>query len=167
MDDFEMLLQEIFILNNSFNEDDSFMNSTLYERNPIKFVISEEAKKELIFCKYSQAKNKEACTFCCITQDEFKEDDDIIQLACEHCFYPEPIMKWLTEESSSCPMCKKTFDSVEVRQETIDENFCHVPNNSVFDNIFFDVAFDHNNLGMYNNLWIYNNFDLEDSDDVD
>ena len=55
--------------------------------------------------------------------ETFKEDDDVIQLPCNHCFFVEPIMKWLTEDSCECPVCRYKFDSMEknTREETEQE----------------------------------------------
>jgi hypothetical protein len=114
---FVYLLEELININNNIIEntlENSVMNSSLYERNPVKRVISEQGKNELNYCKYKDAKNKDNYLFCCITQDEFKDEDDIVQLSCEHCFFPEPILKWLTEENASCPVCKKKLDSIEI-----------------------------------------------------
>ena len=45
--------------------------------------------------------------------EPFQENDDIIELPCNHCFFVEPIMKWLTEDSCECPVCRYKFDSME------------------------------------------------------
>lgn len=125
-------IQEILSFHQNNNEN-FILHQSLYEKNPIKHVISEKVKNELQICKYKDASNKDNCKSCCITQDDFLDDDDIIQLPCEHCFFPEPIMKWLTEESSACPVCKNSLESVELKKET-DELF----SNNNYNNTFFD-----------------------------
>lgn len=100
--------------NHGYN-DNEILHSSLYERNPIKHVISNEIKEKLIknIIKFRDAVNVEGQKICAITYDEFVEDSDIIQLPCFHCFFAQPIITWLTEECSSCPVCKYNFDSVE------------------------------------------------------
>jgi hypothetical protein len=82
MDDFEMLLQEIFTLNNSFNEDDSFMNSTLYERNPDKIMrsVSKLIKKRYLifgyisFANYIRDKITSPSTLPDSDKEQYKKD---------------------------------------------------------------------------------------------
>jgi hypothetical protein len=91
------------------------LNQSLYDLNPIKNVISDTEILKLIKIKYKNAINKQQHTTCFITQDEFEDNDDIIQLPCYHCFFPDDIMQWLTEECAECPICKYKFESVEKR----------------------------------------------------
>ena len=53
-DSFLHAIQEIFSLPQliAYENADSIMHQSLYERNPIKHVISEKAKEELQKCKY-------------------------------------------------------------------------------------------------------------------
>jgi hypothetical protein len=154
-DSFLYAIQEIFSLHQFIQNEDSILHQSLYERNPIKYVISEKAKEELQKCKYKDALNKETCKCCCITQDDFLDDDDIIQLPCEHCFFPEPIIKWLTEESSACPICKKTLESVEVKNEPVflynNYNYNYNFNDTMFlDETFFDTLLINTGLSYAN-----------------
>lgn len=98
---------------NTSNSSQNILNESLYDRNPIKHVITEDVRSSLIPIKFKDAKDKENNEDCSITMDALKEEDDIIQLPCNHCFLVEPIMKWLTEESCECPICRYKFDSVE------------------------------------------------------
>jgi len=98
----------------NFN-DNEIMNESLYETNPIKMVITDEEKNKLVVIKYKDVVHKEQNACCFITQDEFSEEDDVIQLPCNHCFTPDSIMHWLTEECCECPICRYKFDSVEKR----------------------------------------------------
>jgi hypothetical protein len=168
-DSFFNAIQEILFSHQSEENENSILNQSLYEKNPIKHVISEKAKEELIKCKYKDALNKENYTCCCITQDEFLDDDDIIQLPCEHCFFPEPIIKWLTEESSTCPMCKKSLDSIEVKNriEVNNEPFYNNYNfsNTMFLNeTFFDTLFINTGITYDNSFFIQENNDNMDID---
>lgn len=126
------------------------LQASLYERNPIRCVITDEVKSTLIPIKFRDAKDIENNLECSILCDSFKEDDDIIQLPCNHCFFVEPIMKWLTEDSCECPVCRYKFDSMEknvietTEEETIQENY-EIYNNYDYDtieqinnNIFFN-----------------------------
>jgi hypothetical protein len=97
------------------NEDEHVVNQSLYDSSPIKMVISDEEKNKLIPIKYKDALHKEQNITCFITQDDFQEEDDIIQLPCNHCFTPDSIMHWLIEECAECPVCRHKFDSVEKR----------------------------------------------------
>jgi hypothetical protein len=162
-DSFFNAIQEILF---SHENEESILNQSLYEKNPIKHVISEKGKEELTKCKYKDALNKKNYTCCCITQDEFLDDDDIIQLPCEHCFFPEPIIKWLTEESSTCPMCKTSLDSVEVKNENKtednDEPFYNTYNfsNTMFLNeTFFDTLFINSGITYDNSFFVQENND--------
>jgi hypothetical protein len=169
-DSFLYAIQEIFSLHQfiSNENEDSILYQSLYERNPIKYVISEKAKEELQKCKYKDALNKENFKCCCITQDDFLDDDDIIQLPCEHCFFPEPIIKWLTEESSTCPICKKTLESVEVKKEENNDslfpynsyNYNYDFNNTIFlDETFFDTLLINTGLSYANFFVEEDNYD--------
>jgi hypothetical protein len=128
----QILIEDVITFNNAdnFNEDFSafpifpFYNSpvnshqtilhqSLYDRNPIKNVVTSEIADGLLPIKFKDAKDKENNETCSITMEFFKEDDEVIQLPCNHCFLVEPIMQWLTEESSECPVCRYKFESME------------------------------------------------------
>jgi hypothetical protein len=98
---------------NSAVNSQSVLHQSLYDRNPIKHVITEEVKNRLFPIKFTDAKDREIHDKCSISMEKFNDDDDIIQLPCNHCFCVEPIMQWLTEESSECPVCRYKFDSME------------------------------------------------------
>jgi len=164
------MIQEILSLDQFISNEDSIMNHSLYERNPIKRVISENVKNALQTCKYKNALNKEHYTSCCIRQDDFLDDDDIIQLPCEHCFFPEPIIKWLTEESCACPICKKTMDSVELKKEEENTDYTYnffnnynFENTTFLDESFFNAAFLNPNFAYYNFL----SENQQDNSDID
>jgi hypothetical protein len=89
------------------------LQTSLYDRNPIRHVITDEVKKTLIPIKFRDIKDAENNSKCSILFEAFQENDDVIQLPCNHCFFVEPIMKWLTEDSCECPVCRYKFDSME------------------------------------------------------
>jgi hypothetical protein len=108
--------------NNSAPNSQSVLDQSLYDRNPIKLVITEEVKNELSPIKFTDAKDREKNDKCSISMEKFNDDDDIIQLPCNHCFCVESIMQWLTEESCECPVCRYKFDSMEKNTRHIEAN---------------------------------------------
>ena len=84
------------------------MDETTY-RN----VLSEKGKKELIYDKYS-CENKN--TECPILHKKFNIGDEIIKLPCGHCYDPEAIIRWLTLENASCPICREPLNNSELRK---------------------------------------------------
>ncbi len=99
--------------NNSSPNSQAVLHQSLYDRNPIKHVITEEVKNGLSPIKFTDAKEREINDKCSISMEKFNDDDDIIQLPCNHCFCVDSIMHWLTEESCECPVCRYKFDSME------------------------------------------------------
>ena len=53
-------------------------------------------------------------TQCPIDYEEFEEGEVLVELPCGHCFSYRPIEKWLTTESSKCPMCREEMDYKEI-----------------------------------------------------
>lgn len=43
---------------------------------------------------------------CSICLDEYRQNDKCCHLPCQHTFHSSCIAKWLTERSSTCPLCK-------------------------------------------------------------
>ena len=75
------------------------LNDSLLMRNtPYKKILSEKGNEQLKIIKYS----KENCEqhSCCITFEDFKEGQDVIELPCKHIFDPQAIKTWLKEESN-------------------------------------------------------------------
>ena len=95
------------------------MQNSLYEKNPYKKVTSIEGLSQLktIIFKDSEQNTKE----CSITQDEFTEGQEIIQLPCKHIYEKEAIHTWLKEESNSCPVCRYELKFKEVIQKSNSE----------------------------------------------
>jgi len=120
----DSFIEMLFMYDANFQEN-VVINESLYDITPVKKVITDKIKNSLEKILYKNAKNKEKYVQCCITQEEFKDDDEILQLPCEHCFFYDSIIKWLTEESCACPICKNTLDSTEliIKQPIIDWNF--------------------------------------------
>jgi hypothetical protein len=108
--------------NTSVPNSQAILHQSLYDRNPIKNVVTEEVKNGLSTIKFKDAKDRQKNDKCSISMEKFNEDDDIIQLPCNHCFCIEPIMHWLTEESCECPICRYKFDSVEKNTRHIESD---------------------------------------------
>ena len=47
----------------------------------------------------------------------FQDGEVVAKLLCNHIFQKDSILKWLKEESASCPICRMKFDSTEVKVE--------------------------------------------------
>ncbi len=135
IDDIDDIFYDLLIetLTNSIMYNDTFiipydstttttLNSSLNDVNPIKNVITDEVKNSLIQIPFKDAINKELNTICAITQDEFNEEDIIIQLQCNHCFNSEAILKWLTEEKNECPVCRYKLESKEKNSHCINQS---------------------------------------------
>ncbi len=76
-------------------------NKTLRKR-----LLSKDAEsllKKKIYNKMAWKFN----TTCSIMLTDFKENQEIIQLPCNHCFIPEGIIKWLETKKADCPLCRK------------------------------------------------------------
>jgi uncharacterized Zn finger protein (UPF0148 family) len=115
----DTILNENTIVDTSYN---NILFSSLYNTNSLKKVITDEEIKKLKIIKYKDCKNKELNLSCSITQDLFKENDDIIELPCNHCFFVEPIIKWLSNEKAECPVCRYKFNSEEKNISENNEN---------------------------------------------
>lgn len=89
----------------SFNSeyDNFFMNMMNLLLVENKKVISVKGKKLL---KKKIYKKKFVDKVCPITLDKFIENEQILELPCNHIFKEKPIMKWLVEESNTCPVCR-------------------------------------------------------------
>lgn len=101
----------------------NILQESLYDRNPIRNVVDDNIiHGTLISKKYTDIFDKDGHNRCAITLEYFNDDDDVIQLPCNHCFFVEPIMQWLTTESCECPICRYKLDSVEKRVTDVESN---------------------------------------------
>ena len=94
----------------------SILARSLYDRCPVKRVISEEEHGQLVEKKFTSSMIDELKIngACGIWQTDFEEGDDIKILPCNHAFNAEAITKWLKEEKAECPICRFSFKSKEV-----------------------------------------------------
>ncbi len=125
---------------------DNFINST-FENDKKKFkkVISDyeiEKLKQQKFIKKNELNTNIQCPIFCY---EFEENEEIIKLPCNHNYNSEAIIKWLSEESNTCPICRYEFDYKEInidnkRQELDNSN--NIYNNDNSNNTIQDNNYD-------------------------
>lgn len=96
----------------------SILSRSLYDRNPVKKVISDQARLQLTETKFtaSMVAKMKINDACGIWQDDFEEGEPITILPCNHAFKQPAIMKWLQEEKAECPVCRKPLHSKEVNE---------------------------------------------------
>ena len=105
---------------NQYNEMDqamaSILSGSLYERNPVKKVIDDEACQEIKEYTFTAAlaEEQKINSACGIWQEDFEEGEAIKILPCNHAFKSEAITKWLKEEKAECPICRQTLKSKEI-----------------------------------------------------
>jgi hypothetical protein len=101
----------------------SILARSLYDRCPVKRVISEEEHGQLVEKKFTSSMVEELKIngACGIWQVDFEEGDDIKILPCNHAFNAEAITKWLKEEKAECPICRFSFKSKEVVEREDEE----------------------------------------------
>jgi hypothetical protein len=94
----------------------SILGRSLYDRCPVKNVITDEACDEIVDRKFTSAmvEDLKINGTCGIWQEDFKEGEDIKILPCNHAFNAGAILKWLREEKAECPMCRLSLRSKEV-----------------------------------------------------
>ena len=120
----------IDILNQSLEQDQA----------TYKNVVDINKNNQIEFKKY----DSETCdqSSCCITMVDFNENDIVAVLPCKHCFDKEALIKWVTEESATCPICRFELESTEVsangeekqpdnNEENEEENDSPNPNNII------------------------------------
>ena len=100
-----VVVYDLNYLNTLFIDDDNtFINENLPQQ-----VICDEELNKLIYKKIKYTKSdllKIKNSICPITQVEFVEQQEIIELDCNHCFDAEAIIYWLTQEKAECPVCR-------------------------------------------------------------
>jgi len=137
-----------------------------------KHVISDEEKNKLIPIPFKECRNKDENSKCSITQEEFHEDEMVIQLPCDHCFCEEDIMNWLTKEKGECPVCRYKFECVELREQSVEpehDEQVHVENYIQPNNFLFNYFNYINNNNFTNNSYINipETHDNNDHPDID
>lgn len=92
----------------------SILQQSLFEKNLYKNVLSEEGEKQIQKIKYN--KNEQEQHSCCISFEDFEENQEIYKLPCGHIF-SDSIFTWLKEESNKCPVCRHELSSKEIKNE--------------------------------------------------
>jgi hypothetical protein len=135
--------------NNNYNNNNNdsrllqqTMSNSLYDNvNKYKMVITDEAFQTIIPTIYRNLtqEDKLSNTVCCISLEDFNDDDDVLQLHCSHVFHKDAITHWLKKESSICPVCRFKYDDVEV-ENTDNNNNANNANNA--NNVNSDLSID-------------------------
>ena len=128
--------QNIAPQNNIIN----ILQNSLYEKNKYKKVISEKGLTELKTIIFKD--NEQDIKDCAITQEKFKENQEITQLPCKHIFETEAIWTWLKEESNSCPICRFELDFKEICEKCDDDTINESTNDSVNEEVHNEVVTD-------------------------
>ena len=98
--------------NDSFVE--SFINSTFETKAKFKKVISNNELEKLKPQKFNKINETTTNSECPILCYNFEENEEIIKLPCNHNYNSHAILKWLSEESNTCPVCRHEFDYKEI-----------------------------------------------------
>lgn len=109
------LFNELSQVNNDIYEQNIINNvieQSLLDSNPIKHVLSKEGEEQLTIVPYQQSKY--SMKECPITLVEFKENDMVTKLPCNHIFDTSGILWWLKEEQASCPVCRTKLKHDEI-----------------------------------------------------
>jgi hypothetical protein len=64
---------------------------------------------------------------CPITLTDFDEGVHVCILPCSHVFEPEAIKNWLSNKSSSCPVCRQQFPSRSLSQSPMSSSIINHP----------------------------------------
>jgi hypothetical protein len=102
-----------FLLENQ--DQPNILNASLNQENKYKDVISSDGLKLLTRTTYTT--NVCSNDNCPISQEDFKEGDEITVLPCKHGFKNGTVEKWLETQRPECPICRYKFDSVEIKNK--------------------------------------------------
>ena len=101
------------------------MNGTFTNsRKKYKKVIADNEFKKLKIEKFNniEATKKNYNKECIFTLNEFKENENIIRLPCNHIYNDTEITNWLQKESNTCPICRYEFDYKEINNDEEENN---------------------------------------------
>ena len=93
----------------------TLQSSFANDQNKYKSIVKDNS--QLKKTKFASAKFD--FSNCPITMEDFKEGDDIICLPCNHIFEPDGIIKWVTNENASCPVCRFKLKSKKVTSAAV------------------------------------------------
>jgi hypothetical protein len=152
----------------------SIIEQTINQPSLNKKILSEKGEKQLKKMIYNS--RDFSMKECPITMREFKENDLVTQLPCNHIFDSSGILMWLKEEKASCPVCRMELDFIEVKQESntvLDSSGLFQTNPlELFSNITIDLSLNPNLLEPYNRNYNIESFqplsfDNDEDDDFD
>ena len=112
------LLRTLYL--NYYEEDnnntslETFINSTFENKTKFKKVIADSELEKLKPQKFNKINETETNIQCPILYYNFEENEEIIKLPCNHNYNCEAIIKWLSQESNTCPVCRHEFDYKEI-----------------------------------------------------
>ena len=152
-----------------FVGEEEAMANSFNDVNPIRNVIVEDVAKDILKVKrYDEIENREEYKKCPISLEHFKDTDEIVQLPCNHCFFEEPIRQWLMNDSNVCPICRFSFESVEINihskendendendeneMETSDTEYIYENNDNEEEKNSYDNYNNYNNYTDYENI---------------
>lgn len=160
------LFNELSQINNDIYEQNVINNvieQSMFDTNPIKHVLSKEGEEQLKLVVYQQSKysTKE----CPITLLEFKENDIVTKLPCNHIFDTSGIMWWLKEEQASCPVCRTKLKHDEISisgnepHGNADQHNFQTNPLTLFSNITIDLSLNNQLRQPYNRNYNLNPFE--------
>jgi hypothetical protein len=93
---------------------------TSFTANKKKVIADTELNKlqHITFKKEDELHTNIECPIMCY---EFSENEEIIKLPCQHNYNKDAILKWLKQESHTCPICRYEFEYKEINNSK-DEN---------------------------------------------
>ena len=116
---------------------ESFINNTFENKAKFKKVISDSELEKLKPQKFNKIYETETNIGCPILYYNFEENEEIIKLPCNHNYNCDAILKWLSQESNTCPVCRYEFDYKEInidnnRQEQDEEQEQDVETTNIY-----------------------------------
>jgi len=86
---------------------------TSFTSNKKKVIANTELNKlqHITFKKEDELHTNIECPIMCY---EFSENEEIIKLPCQHNYNKDAILKWLKQESHTCPICRYEFEYTEI-----------------------------------------------------
>ena len=92
----------------------NILRQSLFQKNLYKNVLSEDGEKEIQKVKYNKENFEQHS--CCISFEDFEENQEVYKLPCNHIF-SDSIFTWLKEESNKCPVCRHELSHKEIKNE--------------------------------------------------
>ena len=94
---------------NDYDIYDNYDEYELFQEEKEPDTISSERFNKFKKVIYNNSKKDLEHNECIICTCEYKNNDKILKLDCDHCYHEKCIKKWLLEESNKCPLCNKIY----------------------------------------------------------